>query len=71
MKNENINLNETPADAKPVLTAVGLNKEEGSELQLLRLLQADNRRWLSMWEFNRIAELSRKSFEGAGSPHCR
>ena len=70
MENENINLNETPADAKPVLAAVGLTKEEGNELQLLRLLQADNRRWLSMWEFNRIAELSRKAFEGAGSPHC-
>jgi hypothetical protein len=70
MENENINLNKTPADAKPVLAAVGLNKEEGNELQLLRLLQADKRRWLSMWEFNRIAELSRKAFEGAGSPHC-
>jgi len=69
MENENLNLNETPADAKPVLAAVGLTKEEADELQLLRLLQADTRRWLSMWEFNRIAELSRKSFEGAGSPH--
>ena len=56
---------------EPVLSAVGLTKEEESELQYLRLLQADTRRWLSMWEFNRIAELSRKAFEGAGSPHCR
>lgn len=43
-----------------VLAAVGLTKEEESELQLLRLFQADTRRWLSMWELNRIAELSRK-----------
>ena len=58
-------------DSNTVLAAVGLTKEEESELQLLRLLHADNRRWLSMWEFNRIAELSRKAFEGAGSPHDR
>lgn len=37
-----------------------LTKEEISELQWLRLLQADNTRWLSMWEFNRIAELTNK-----------
>lgn len=58
-------------DANTVLAAVGLTKEEESELQLLRLLHADTRRWLSMAEFERIAELSRKAFEGAGSPHCR
>jgi hypothetical protein len=70
MEHQNINFNETPADAKPVLAAVGLTTEEDNELQLFRLFQAENRRWLSMWEFNRIAELSRKAFEGAGSPNC-
>jgi hypothetical protein len=68
---ENDNLKTESNNANNVLAAVGLTKEEESELQLLRLLQADNRRWLSMWEFNRITELSRKAFEGAGSPHCR
>jgi hypothetical protein len=63
MEHESINLNKTPATA-------GLTKEEDNELQLLRLLQADTRRWLSIWEFNRISELSRKAFEGAGSPPC-
>jgi len=74
MENKSTNVEPTSdaqTDANTVLAAVGLTKEEESELQLLRLLQADNRRWLSMWEFNRIAELSRKAFEGAGSPHCR
>jgi hypothetical protein len=46
----------------------GLTNKEKGELQLLRLLQADKRRWLSMWEFNRINELSIKAFEGAGLP---
>jgi len=74
MENKSTNVeptNDAQTDANTVLVAVGLTKEEESELQLLRLLQADNRRWLSMWEFNRIAELSRKAFEGVGSPHCR
>jgi len=45
-----------------------LTKEETNELELLRILQKDRRRWLSMYEFQRIAELSRKQFKGAGSP---
>jgi hypothetical protein len=68
MKTPKSTNHENGNDANNVLAAVGLTKEEESELQLLRLLQADNRRWLSMWEFNRIAELSRKAFEGRVRP---
>jgi len=70
MAHENFNLNKTFLDAKPVVAIVGLTKEEVDELQLLRFLQTSNERYLSTWEFDRIAELSRKEFEDAGSPHC-
>ena len=46
-----------------------LTKEEESELQLLRLLQADTRRWLSMAEFERISELAQKQAKGMKSPY--
>jgi len=70
MAHENFNLNKTSLDAKPVVATVGLTKEEVDELQLLRFLQTSNERYLSTWEFDRIAELSRKEFENAGLPHC-
>lgn len=70
MENETSNNHETANGIKSDVSRSGLTDAEASELQLLRLLQADNRRWLSMAEFERIAELARKQFEGAGSPHC-
>jgi len=70
MAHENFNLNKTSLDEKPVVATVGLTKEEVDELQLLRFLQTSNERYLSTWEFDRIAELSRKEFENAGSTHC-
>lgn len=45
-----------------------LTREEVSELELLRLLQADHTRWLSQAEFDRIKELARKQFKQTVSP---
>ena len=46
-----------------------LTHEEESELQILRLRQADRNRWLSQKEFSRILELSDKKYVNAGSPY--
>lgn len=60
MNNENANY----------ISLAALTEKEKNELKLLRELQADRRRWLSMEEFNRIKELSKKQLQGENKAQC-